>query len=373
MTDGTPTRTDAPWLALALRDIAEASPVGPAPGLDEIVRGPRRHPGPGRVLAIAAVLVVVVAIAAAVVRSGDGSSEEVPGSVETAAPTGWYVPIGLPDGWTVRSVTIIAMETRSCPCRDTIWADPFSAAWAGYSVEPADGHPAIGDIGSAPLAGGANGQIPSDATEEVDLGAGITGRLVRFGPEGFQIEWIEGDEARSVATRILPRERAVAIARSLVGEPGLAEAPEHGWDRIHDATQDGAFDTRTLVDVELGTPDGRVVRYLLLPTGEAGRFEAGLERTERAVDGQPLAVTELSPTPGQPLAVHPLTGRWPGADVVIDRAEGQPAPTQSELDEVARSLRPATAAQWRTFLRDAGVEDPRLTEAPTVADLDQSD
>lgn len=373
MTEHAPGPADAPWLVTALHDIAETAPVAEAPALDGPLvrsidpRGRRRAP----VLLVAAAIVLVLAAAAVfAVRSSDGT-DQPPSSIEAGAPTGWYVPEDLPDGWTVRGVSSVGSE-RPCPCRSRIWTGA-EGSWIGYSSDPASVGESWDEPDGVPLGGGAAGSLRSDDVVDIDLGSGISGTITAGGPGVFQVTWVEGDRARTVGSGGVDDDELMAIARDLVGQPDPTEPLIDGWEQIYALDEAGPTAAQPLVMVEVETPDANRVRYLMMASGDAATFVAGSVPEERVLEGQPLPMIELLPAIGRDRLVNPLVGEWPGSDVYVDIVSEDEAPTQAEVDELAASLRPATTQEWRAFVRRYTSSEPGLLEAATVADLEDGD
>lgn len=377
MTEHTPGPADAPWLVLALQDVAERRPVAPAPPLDPFGRTPARpdaRSGGRRALAVAAavlVLVAVVGVVAVALRGSDPDPQEAPALVEAGAPTGWYIPTDLPDGWSVRSVTN-GGSTLVCPCVRRLWAGP-DASWIGYSSDPASQAAAWEEPDGMPLGGGVVGNLRTTDVVEIDLGRGASGTIREGAPGVLQVSWIEGDRVRSIGSSGVDDDELMAVARNLVGQPDPSEPLVDGWEQTYALDAEGSTAERPLVLVEVETSAGASVRYLLMPSGDGPTFVAGSDPEDFPVGGQPLPMVRLGAAPGRDRLVDPLVGRWPGADVYVDLVSEDAPPSQDDLTILAASLRPATEQQWRQFLRRTGTTDPALTGAERLDDVAPGD
>lgn len=365
MVDHTPGPADAPWLADALRAIAEQAPVAPAPPLDA-ADAPAGGGRTRRVVVAAAVLVLLAAVAL-LARTDDRPAVQVPAGVRSTAPTGWFAPSGLPARWKVVGVVDLG-SVRPCPCVDRIWTGP-AGAWVGYSSDPAAVAADWNSPEGIPLAGGVIGNLRSNDVVPIDLGQGITGTIREGAPGVYLISWVEGDRARRLGGGGVDDQELMAAARALVGEADPDASPVPGWERTYELDAAGATTSMPLVAIEAEAPSGHRVRALLMASGDAARFSAGSIPRDRVVSGQELSMAQLGATEGRDRSVDPLIGQWPGSDVYVEAMAAGGEATQAEVDRFAASLRPLTAEEWRRFVERYGAAEERLADARTFNDL----
>lgn len=362
--------------------IAGRTQLGSTPHLAEVgVRPSRRAQGRRTsVLAAAAVVGVIAGVGAATAiaqhDAGDDSTR-----VDTAAPvdepTGWYVPVGLPDGWRVLQVTSTRMDD-ACPCRTAVWAnaDRSQVVIASRSDAPTMDGQAL-DVGTEDLA-------------EFDLGQGVT--ATRTGPmqptnpvdasDDYLVEWKVDGQQTSFSTLGLEVDDAEPIARALFADPVTDRIPVAGLTLVDQWNEDGEVGKAVDVDVMMQAPSGNPIDYSLQAPRMAVPYAWNYELTDRLA-GQPLATLENesggkrpegSEFPDMPVT-HDYLGRWPGATV---RSAGfregkagsdEVAPTDAEVETLMASLRPATTEEWRRFVARAGNRDRTVTASATLADL----
>lgn len=318
-----------------------------------------------RFLAAAAALLVVAGTAIAVSR--DRGDSTVSTGVPTAEPTGWYVPVGLPAGWTLEEVTLSRIEDE-CPCRTTVWSD---AAWAERvwvattPVPAADSEPAFG----------------GDAPESVDLD-GVAAELHRPSSGGEEARWelawdLDGLRHRVTAVGVRS-DRAVEIGRRLVADhrasplPGQVVRGEH--------VERGTQGRDVQIDVAMSSPAGHRVGYSLQADSAVSEVDWLLAFGPDTVElpGQPLPM--LVPAIGDRSSatdrseVARFLGRWPGAtvrsaDVVEMTEDRRTIPSADEVRTLMGSLRPTSFEGWRRFVAGSENRDAGLTSSATLADL----
>lgn len=354
-----------------LRPLVPTGPAGPG-GRAGRMDGHRR-----RRLALAAACIVAVAAVGvgAVARRDDDRPEQITATPTPAEATGWYVPVGLPDGWVLDSVGTDFADAAEgpagarCPCTKQVWTAAgevlFHSSFAG-------------EIENKSYGGG---------IEQVSLGSGVLG-LKSAG----SIQWEQAGRVHVLAPyRTAPvglepggltsaeRDRVNLAARQLVAQDGSSEPRLGGYELAESGTIPGGVRAyRTVVVTLRNTGTGRLASYGLSPRG----FDVG--------DVFLIGAPETVNLPGQErpidrFAVNPdaapgdadqflYVGRWSGADVIVGRYL-EPAPTNPMYDDdlrvVGGALRPATADQWAAFLDTA--TDPASVDqrarANSLADL----
>lgn len=372
-----PTPADGTWFRAQIDPVLDAEPVADA--WDEIaaraqgallapVPATAARPHARRWLAAAAVIVLLAGAALVVAGTrGDDSS-----SLTTDQPeaTGWYVPTGLPEGWSLKSATMIEDECNHVTKR-----------WEGEDPDGAE-------PGVAP-----NMELdydPCGALDESERFAGPalgpevgSSQLASFNskPSGSRIRW-ESDGAWTLVGTAVTEDELVAAAKDIVADPTSEGPLPSGMELRRSDTFWGEVSNR-VVRLELVAPNGYRVRYALadpavVPARNAYGHDAPVE-----IAGQPEPVIsrEFSPTLCCTSGSRYI-GRWPGALADFDRGpDFLPAarfPTDEEVAEqqdlikvLVGSLRPATTEEWRTFVATAA-EQPvstQITDATSLLDL----
>lgn len=340
------------WSSIAARTDGD-SPAPAAVG--------RHRASTPRWLAAAAVVVVLAAVAAMVVTGRDDHDDSVT-TGQTDEATGWYIPKGLPDGWSL----IRAGVDRGSYCEDVTheWrreaTDAIGAAAIRLTIEAcAVPQPeAVGEPG------------PS-------LGSGIDRSTFTTIGDQSQLVW-QSDATWTLAGTGVSRDDLVTAARALVADPSLVEVhqtatPLEGFADGGGGSGSGVQPDRgdgIAVFLALRTPQGYRVSYQLFPSGE-GWVSSPLQVEEPfdvAAQPNPLVRRDVTSLLGPDLGSSDsgsVFGAWPGADVQIatwvspgfDQIddEGEAPPIRYEtrrrlIRELAGSLRPATTEEWRAFL-----------------------
>lgn len=339
--------------------------------LTEVTAAPASRRSRARLLTAAAVLVAIAAVGAAVLVTKDDDTTNIATTTPEAEPTGWYVPVGLPDGWSVISVSN-SRSDDDCPCRDVVWADADRSrvVIAGYSPAPED-------------EGETLGVDPSDI-RTFELGEGTT--ATRYGPfdgrDSWDVEWTSGGQRQSFTAIGIPADEAEPIARALLADPDTADLPVSGLAVIDEWREAGRVGRNVQLDVLMQAPSGNPIDYTLSAPRSAVGIAWSYEPTDR-LPGQPLATLGKEsggpPPAGSDLPTMPVThdflGRWPGATV---RSAGfregssdsnEVKPTDAEVATLMSALRPATTEEWRRFVNQAGNRDRTVTASATLADL----
>ena len=356
----------------ALRTTASATPI--ADGWDVIRRRAtsssvvvpltppnRLRPSPARLaLAGAAVLLLV---AGAVVLASRNDPDPTVRAIEPAA-TGWYVPVALPEGWTVDAVTWHRRDDRTCPGTNWVWVAPDRTR--AVSVD----HESCASPRTTPT--------PRSEDDLVDLGGGITGVAIGLhllepnDADDRTISW-EHEGNWEVHTVGFDREGFESTARAIVADPSGTTPPARGLELARRAERPVRA-ASVQVEVGLTSPAGRHTGYELHQPQSLG---ADLIPTRVHVSGQPLAVDEIHPLSGRNSTT--FTASWPGADLRVLRWLAPEAATDTSTTEddasradaraLVASLRPATADEWHRFVRSATRFDAALTDVDALRDL----
>jgi hypothetical protein len=334
-------------------------------------------------LAIAAGLLLVAG--ALVVRVGhrDPSSDRV--ATQPIAPTGWYVPVDLPDGWTVTTVTGSAGRTR-CAGRGRAWSDRDRGIAIGLTFD-ACGHAATeADLPTVDLQPWPEGLPRPEGSgyelRRTDLGYGTEAtEIYRDDPaEAFRprtLTWTQPTGgAWDLTVMGLDDHQVEQVARSLAPDPVEAEPKAEGLAPLPlvDHWAHGARSTSPEVQIGLTSPDGLGAGLVLSMPGEGNRPVGSQFPTPVSIPGAPGPTVRFDTGPGGFWAGR-YGGTWPGADVTIYRWTEDPEDaaktiTDAELEVLLGSLRPATTEQWHRFLDTAVVEvSPTLRAAATLADV----
>ncbi|HEX7134979.1 MAG TPA: hypothetical protein VF228_20560 [Iamia sp.] len=370
---------------------AASAPVDPAwdtirsrvLGEEHTIRGvptPRRW---SRGLAVAAAVLVVALTGAVVAATRSASRDqfnEVGGAIVDA--TGWYVPVDLPEGWSVTSVTALRSEVPVCfggeetPVRGIRWVRSESAAAVVLYMWPCEADAT--DMGP----GGAVVAVPEREfdTTNVDLGDAGVGSI-RQGTAGsdHQLSWTVDNVAWGLESTGLTGDELIAFAREVAADSSPLDVVPAGF-RVADRWALPPS-PRTLVEVTLTTDTGIELVYTLGPPG-SGYYRRRPDAVPAGVDSGPPDLQVLTFT------TAPWTARYGSAAPEVDltvwaRTEpGASAPDGKILTDIpeavadaaevlVRSLEPATREQWRRFLADAGTHTAVLDQAAVRADLDE--
>jgi hypothetical protein len=391
--------TDRAWFRTQVEPVVRAEPIpdawakisaradgAPAPA-------PVGRPAAVRWLVAAAVIALLagVAVVIAATRGDDATSLA---ANQPADPTGWYIPQGLPQGWTLVTAWVVDDPTL-CTKLERSWSetrmvDPGRTLTLTYdacgTTQP----------GAAPV-------DPSILGDGVELAAADE---IRSKPGSAELRWQtdEGAWKLRLSGLTTPEERRAQLeeaARQVIDNPLDAHAP------LPDLTDTGyryipGTGTGPTVNVQLRAPStrtspnaGNLLTYRLTAPG-AGPARDPFSVTEPVdpadVPGQALPLTlrtanweEHQPTQAT-VSRSRYLGSWPGADVDVPRwggettsagdVEPEDAAAALEFDtQVAKieaatlvaALRPATAEQWRAYLATAEeAVDPDLLSAPDV-------
>ncbi len=318
-----------------------------------------------RVLAAAAVALAVAGIAGVVALAvgngkGDDRTEPLVADQPGGPVTGWYVPSGLPDGWTLDTVSVTPIST-DCPCRQAVWSDATwtrRLMWATETIPP----------------GSSVATVNREGVDEVPLSGGVTATLIGRGDAAWTLAWKEGGVSQSLSAIGIDPDLAGSLAEGRRTTPDPDVAPLDGL-ILRSEGDDATLATDVQLDVILVTPSGRRVGYSLSSPAFADPLAVSYGPEERTLPGQPLPLLASLPfvdrTPS-------YVGRWPGATVrssYATEADGSIASTDDDTLALLASLRPATTAEWRTFIEGADGRsetpewDARATDAPTLAAL----
>lgn len=346
--------------------------------LTEVTAAPAgRRRARTRLLAAAAVLVAIAAVGAAVAATRHGDTTKVATTPPDDEATGWYVPVGLPDGWSLTSVTSSRMD-EACPCRDAVWAnaDRSQVITASRSDAPELDLQTL-DVG------------PEDLTS-FELGDGVT--ATRTGPldadnpvdamGNWSVDWEAEGKRTSISAQGISTDTAEPIARALFADPDTDDLSVPGLDLVDAWSEDGEIGRNVQVEVMLQAPSGNPINYTLSAPRSAVPTAWSYEPTDRLPD-QPLPTLgdeyggprpEGSNLPDMPVT-HQYLGRWPGATVQSSGfRQGRTGsdvviPTDAEVETLMSALRPATTEEWRRFVATAGNRDRAVTASATLADL----
>jgi hypothetical protein len=354
---------DDAWASIESRAAREPTVIASAPSR------------PARRWFAAAAVIVLLAGLAVVVALGRGGDE---GSVVTGAPgaTGWYVPVGLPEGWQLIGATIV--PGSPCDASSQRWKATPDAA-AGDGSRPAI---ELSYRSCAPMPDDAGAPGPSIGPRSAPsfvaaVEAEPSQQVVRWEDHGLWELTGEG----ITGGRLLDAAQAIA-ADPTATEPPLPElaSTSAGASRYDDPTGPPS------VTLDIRSPSGASIHYLLVESGHGPRLTPFTSDRDGSLPDQPLGLRRRGSIPlerfsrGAGPGDGYLFGAWPGADVVIgeravpdpsDDAEPTPAEARAAVGALASSLRPASTASWRDFLATAEVPvDARLLSAPSLADLD---
>ena len=307
-------------------------------------------------LRAAAVLVVLAAIATVAVVATRPDRHDPVVRTDPGSATGWYIPTGLPAGWKVRAVELIQHDVEQCPCARHLWHDERTGNLIATQV-------AVLSLDTP------SGTDPSGP--QVDLGGGITGHEAG----DHLIEWTDGPGGRhfhSVSSSdAVDRLELIAAARR---EAAATGSRPPGYELLTSARTDRTTRTEPLVLVLVSTGDGsRALTWRIHPawdpyglpwdvidhvrmhlgTGAAGPY-LSIEREEESL------VTALFD--GASMTIEGPNRGFPG-----HRSDVSAAGLEAYA-RFARTLRPATSAEWARFVRSVPEHDDAAI-APSLDDL----
>ncbi len=347
-------------------DVVHRADSPPAIPLRPVVAAGGRRPLGRTAIAVAAALIVVVGAVGVFVttRDDDGDPLEAgPAGPDDAEviDTGWYIPSPLPDDWEVTSIET-QTTTLVGPGTLAVWAAPDGSASLTYASEPFDGG------------------IPMDGPG-IQLTGEIRGHLqeeANFYPGS--VAWEHDDLLHMVIGNGLEVDEVKHAARQMAAYPGRTDSPIEGLTLVDRSRR--TYENRDVTEVTIGllTPEGRELTYQLSPPDGMGTATLSLVGTipvVRDVEGQPLEVLRLTAPPVAPTDVTAYFGEWPGAGVWVSMVnpsyvlgDDVEHPSEEDVVTLLESLRPATADQWRSFLRNSGSEvDDQLLAAERLVDL----
>lgn len=389
MTDPTTTdrSADSAWFRSHVEPVLDATPVEDAwSRIEGRIAGPAVAPAEHRSglrtrwLAAVAAIALVAAGAAIVLTSRDRPGDTDSVATEPAAVTGWYVPVGLPDGWKLETVSASPGQ-EVCARRGAQWSDPqrdrsliveFDACGRAMT---ADDLPNVSQPNLPPEAS----RNPS--LQEVDLGGGTTAtgmRMPSADPDLIDVQglgWNDGKGAWSLHAVGLGYDQQVAVAKRFAADPTRTDTGIDGLREV-DRWSTPARERTASVEAVMVNPDGlRATFSLALP---------GLG--QRAGGSSVLVPVEVSDQPNPVLRFDSVGfwavrygGAWPGADLTFMRLTTGPTDpehmiTDAGLEQLIGSLRPASSDEWRSFLEtaSAGVS-PALLTAPSLEGLAAQD
>lgn len=379
---------DGGWLRAQLDPIVSV-PTAPAldaiwarrdAGPDEAPTSRRRRPPAAGLVALAAAAAILVAFL--VVRDRDDPPPKRIAST-LPDPTGWYVPQGLPAGWTLDTVEANASSTPTCESEGAAWTDVDATRTVGLTRW------ACGELPANPLFPSSSGvPEPIDGgprVVDVDLGGGITGvayalgdDLVASTPSPFapvdrMIVWpADGGGTWTLRSIGVDEEPFLDAARALASDPS-AGAPEVGTAIGAEVEEVDRWDTpggdrTTEVQLAISSPTGQDVNLILASPGGGTHPEGSSIAIAEEVPGQPNPVWRFD----DPSWAVRFGGAWPGADLSIVRIAQNPADwiDDDQLRTLLASLRPASAAEWRAYLDTAtGPVDEAARTAPTLREV----
>lgn len=350
----------------------------------EVVISESPDPGPRRrrvALAAALVLAVVgVAGLATVARSdnGDTDSSSVVAGEPASAPTGWYIPADLPDGWTVEGIEVGDGGPR-CANRGATWVNDATKSTIVITHDACDVLPGVDPDAlpnddaddEAPLGGSPGGSPRGRDSTEVDLG-GITATATSFGPPDARstrtLTWVDSG-TWSARGDSVTAEELIAAANTAVDDPSLDQIPLPGFTPF-EQWDVPARGTSPVVQFAIRSPEEVLVSYALEAPGWGTGRSFSPYPTMVDLPGQPLPVIRFTSHDGSWSAAK-YAGFWPGADLIgyLFLQDSGAEPPNDVVGELFASLRPATTEEWRAFLASAGDHDTALDEAPTLDDV----
>lgn len=376
---------DAAWFRSQVAPVVEAAPVADTWSQIEAramvpAAADEARPTRARWLAAAAAMLLLVGGAVVLTSTRDDGDDRDRVTTEPPAPTGWYVPVGLPPGWQVETIEAHT-GGAACARRGAQWSDPSQDRSMSLQFDGCGHAPTQDDVPELEIPGAPPDQGPQWSLHEVDLGGGVTATGIRtdHGDPALvdvqSLNWNADGGAWTLQALGLGYDEQVAIVKRLAADPDRSDVGVAGLDEVDRWTapeRDGTAE----VQVGMVNPDGlRVVLMLSLP-GSGNRPGGSSVLVPVEVAGQPEPVLRYD-TPGF-WAVR-YGGAWPGADWSVMRiTEGPTDPahmiTDADIEQLIGSLRPATTEQWHAFVATAtkGVS-PSLLDAATLQDLAAAD
>ncbi|HMJ79022.1 MAG TPA: hypothetical protein VK507_23760 [Iamia sp.] len=361
---------DPAWAMIRSRVLDEGPHAAP-PLTGTATTSPARRVA---VLAAAAALLVIVAGVVVASRPDDAPAQR---AGTTAGPSGWFVPVDLPDGWSVTSVLASRPDAERCPgpeeepVRGVRWVRPDD----GASVVLTTDYCGMADTDRGP--GADDLTRPERAEdEELDLGP-LPGWLSRsLVGEEHRLAWQIGRVPWMLESSGVSAEDLVALAREVAGAgtatKGTVDVVPSGFtvaDRWTEPPQQ-----HTSVEVEVTTADGLVLTYVMAPPG-AGYFRAQPDARPYRVAREGMAVQSLAFESEPWMAHYGVAG--PEVDLTLWSYAPDPTRDRAGIANAAtllvEALVPASVEQWRDLLADAEDHTPVLDEAVTVAELGRAD
>lgn len=328
-----------------------------------------KRPMARRALAAAA---VVIALVGGLVATRLATSDDQGVSVSTDSPiepNGWYLPVGLPEGWHPLTVEV-RLSPDVCPCRDAIWADASGAR----SVE-------LISRGTLDV----DDTLDNSPGQAVDLGPGVEAKLESAAPPESEVShgliWEADGRRVLLGTTGLTDEQTLEIGRALVTDPLAMELPIDGVEAEADRRGQALLDEEAGVTVTYRAPSGHRVDYGIRLSDSQVINAPGAERYEATrLEGQPMPVLRGEPYRFIGYDYTQYIGQWPGAMTSSNGGvgvlrDGSPNVTPEESDTLFAALRPVTTAEWRDMIAEAedptdgGPPEAALRTAPTLTDL----
>lgn len=347
---------DAAWAAIAARTGHDGNPIGDDPVDDRPADGhlatlgtPSARARSRWLLAAAAVLIAAALTGALAVRSRPDHDRLRAGDPGSAA---FLVPVDLPPGWKVASVTVDEHPnwSRACPCERWLWVDG-RGGHLSLTVEDAST-----DFDAVP-------------GTPVDLGHAVTGSIVD-GQDGFLFWRHQGRDHRLFAAGT-DDTGLTAAARALVAAPG--DAPT-GWSLDSHARGNPRTTAGRSITLQVRTKaDGTSLAVQLTPPWSAPRAFNIEYPTMHLLD---LPEGPALRTPDRWGAEGYVEGLFDTAHVHVGWGElpyqghpnGRRAPGLDAYETMLRHLRPASASEWRRFLDGVdGPVSPRLRHVDSLA------
>lgn len=341
-----------------------------------------------RALALGAAAVVIALVAfAAVVALTSPDDDAEPVATVPDGPTGWYVPVGLPDGWKVESVLAYPGQEK-CERRGFQWTDPAGQRSIGLSFDGCGRAPTAEDVPDLSIPGAPPDTIPPMASlVESNLGPDLTGTSVQMGQDDGtnvnvdrSLSWNADGGAWTVAGIGLTYDELVEAASVMTTDLSDPELPATdllaGGLELVDRWSAPARDRSPEVQVGLINPDGLRTSYNLSLPGDGMRPAGNSVLIPRSVEGQPNPVFRYEP---RTFWAGRYGGYWPGADLIFFRwteelTDSEHLISDEGMEQLIGALRPATAGEWRQFLATAtGTVSPVLLEAESLGDLGATD
>lgn len=273
-----------------------------------------------------------------------------------AEATGWVVPVGLPAGWTVTSITVgVGSVVADCgvdvPVSGVQWVDAQGRS-VTVTLERC--------VDEAPRVDGVEGI----ETAEVDLGSGVTATSPSGDVDQF-LAWETADGVITASGRDVDAPTLASVARHVVDAGGITADAPAGWD-VLDRWE--ARPTWPAVQVEMISPGGTRVMYTASPPGTASGRGFLLRRPTAAVPG---GLPSASVRQGDTWWAVRSVGIAPSVDVsvmVLVPVETRPA-DEAATQQLVDALRPVDVEAWRAFLSAVPGDLGALLTADAPADL----